>query len=125
MIQLENPYQIYAGIELSVDNFITITNQFSEYFINYCEILILKNSRIKLCVPSHQETLFNLSGLSWDDIPVQADVITYLVKETESIAVWYNYQRAYRIRKIQKRTLKLLATKGLIQYNVEECYNQY
>ena len=74
---------------VTVDEFLKIHKH-----IYYCEIIILPNGNVSYAVPSHTERMLELLNLTSMDarevIPENELPITWLMKETGTIPVWYN-----------------------------------
>ena len=111
----ENPYIKYAYKKLTSQEFIDIaTKEFPNSFIRYCEILILHNGMIELATPSHQKAMMRVANKTMQEIPM-GYFEEYLLKESGSIAVWYEMQKAYSVNRFQLRTLDMLCENRLIK----------
>lgn len=114
-----NPYIKYARQILSVDKFLDIaTRECPNSFICYCEIIIFKDGTIELAVPSHLEVLRRVYGKPYTSLPIEEDPLDYLCKCTDTVVVWYAFQKAYEVSDEQRRVLSILQCAGLIRYHV-------
>lgn len=93
-----------------------------KYFHNYLEVIIDEHGTVHYAVPSHQEWLINnaceKSSITreelYDRCPPEYyfDVIGWLTKITECIAVWNNYYKG-KPNDQQCNKLKQLESNGL------------
>lgn len=111
----ENPYIKYACQKLTSKEFIDIaTKECPDCFRRYCEILILHNGMIELAAPSHQKAMMRVANKTMQEIPIEY-FEEYLLKESGSVEVWYEMQKAYSVNRFQLRTLDMLCKNGLIK----------
>lgn len=107
--------------------------QHKERFVNYFEVIILKDGTIEYAVPSHQEKLIEIvmeqNGWTreelYDNTPVEyyADFMTWLCLQSGAISVWNSYLIAPKISRKQIVKLKRLKLEGLYKgvIPVKEC----
>ena len=101
------------------------TKEFIENYhhINYCEIIIHPDGTIEEARPSHIESLIRYIGLPREVInemmPISDSPISWLVRKTECVAVWYEHQLLpfKGITKSQGYVLKELASSNKIKLN--------
>ena len=102
-------------------------NEFLEDYkpqwINYCEIIILKNGTIEIATPSHTEKLIKLTGehrdVIYEKMPIDASPTVWLVAYTQCVAVWADMQIGpVSINRFQLRVLKILADEKMIKLNL-------
>ena len=99
------------------------TKEFIENYhhINYCEIIIHPDGTIEEARPSHIESLIRYIGLPREVInemmPISDSPISWLVRKTECVAVWYKHQLLpfKEITKAQRYVLKELANANKIK----------
>ena len=99
------------------------TKEFIENYphINYCEIIIHPDGTIEEARPSHIESLIRYIGLPREVInemmPISDSPITWLVRKSECVAVWYEHQLLpfEGITKAQRYVLKELANANKIK----------
>lgn len=94
-------------------------------FINYLEVIILKDGKIVYAVPSHQMKLIDIyikeNNINREDlldtIPIEEDIICWLIYHTECVAVWYNFVYAPdNITDKQKESLRRLSNEKCIDH---------
>ena len=74
------------------------TKEFIENYhhINYCEVIIHPDGTIEEARPSHLESLIRYMNLPREVInemmPISDSPISWLVRKTECVAVWYEHQ---------------------------------
>jgi hypothetical protein len=105
--------------ELTIDDFLA---EYKRKWINYCEIIILKNGNIILANPSHTERMLKLTGEDRNDIyermPIVASPIHWLVDYTKNISVWHQFQILPEdVTEEQLKTLSLLESEKMIKKN--------
>ena len=99
------------------------TKEFIENYhhINYCEIIIHPDGTIEEARPSHIESLSRYIGLPREVInemmPISDSPISWLVRKTECVAVWYEHQLLpfEEITKAQQYVLKELSNANKIK----------
>ena len=94
-----------------------------DIFINYLEVVILKDGTIQYAIPSHQEKLMKLAcqALNLPRHMIEAmcpkeyycDYMLWLSKLSGACAVWNNYTEAYEYTEEQIQQLKVLREEGL------------
>lgn len=95
--------------QIPIDKFIEHHNK---NFIYYCEVVIHPNGNIEYCIPSHQQTLLRISGLSIDEA---WNSNIELEELTGCISVWYNHViKPSKITEVQQRSLNKLQEAGCI-----------
>ena len=103
----------------------TATKRFIETYnhICYCEIIIKPNGEIVEAVPSHTECLIKILGLPRETIqeliPFSDSPLSWLVRRTNCIAVWYEFQElpSNEITEEQQYVLTELANHDKIKTN--------
>lgn len=101
------------------------TKEFIENYnhINYCEVIIYPDGTIEEARPSHTESLMRYMALPrdiiYEMIPISDSPISWLVRKSECVAVWYEHQLLpfEGITKAQGYVLKELATANKIKLN--------
>ena len=99
------------------------TKEFIENYhhINYCEVIIHPDGTIEGARPSHFESLIRYIGLPREVIdemmPISDSPISWLVRKTECVAVWYEHQLLpfEEITKAQQYVLKELSNANKIK----------
>ena len=93
------------------------------HHINYCEIIIHPDGTIEEARPSHIESLIRYIGLPreviYELMPISDSPISWLVRKTECVAVWYEHQLLpfEEITKAQQYVLKELSNANKIKLN--------
>lgn len=90
-------------------------------FINYCEVVIYPDGDVEYCIPSHQETLIRITGISkeilWKELFYCGDVIKQLCNKTGCMSVWFNgFIAPDNITNEQLESLKKLKDAECIAY---------
>lgn len=101
------------------------TKEFIENYhhINYCEVIIHPDGTIEEARPSHTESLMRYMALPreviYELMPISDSPISWLVRKTECVAVWYEHQLLpfEEITKAQQYVLKELASANKIKLN--------
>lgn len=99
------------------------TKEFIENYhhINYCEVIIHPDGTIEEARPSHFESLIRYMNLPreviYELMPISDSPISWLVRKTECVAVWYKHQLLpfKEITKAQRYVLKELANANKIK----------
>ena len=91
-------------------------------FTHYLEVILREDGTIEYAVPSHQEKLIEIAcnklSVTREELyrmcppEYYLDVITWLTKETECIAVWNNYYMG-GLNELQLESLYKLQEAGL------------
>ena len=95
----------------------------------YCEAVILADGDIQYAIPSHQQKLISLYGLTMDDvinqalnyqklldrIPLSANPTHWMVEDLTVVSCWYDYAVVpFNYTKEQVQALKTLKLNGCI-----------
>ena len=99
------------------------TKEFIENYhhINYCEVIIHPDGTIEEARPSHLESLIRYMNLPreviYELMPISDSPISWLVRKTECVAVWYEHQLLpfEEITKAQQYVLKELSNANKIK----------
>lgn len=97
-------------------------------FINYLEVLILKDGTIKYAVPSHQELAIRLAcdkkGITREELNDECpreyygDFLAWILMQTDSVAVWNDFYVGTPNDK-QKDALRMLKSSGVYMGSIE------
>lgn len=102
--------------KIPIDEFL---KHHTKNFIQYCEIVIHPDGDIEYCIPSHQQKLIELTGLTadtlWNKIDMMSDVMIELCNMTNCVSVWFDlYINPKNVTKKQLSTLKSLKNSNCI-----------
>lgn len=116
--------------------FIEYTKQHPYEWLNYCEVVILRNGTIMLARPSHQESIIQyiieLENTTREDINslMASDLLSpmeFYVDKYGLVAVWNNTLIAScskKLNRFQKNTVSKLVNSGLILKNYDIRYTK-
>lgn len=109
---------------MNIDDFIK-----NHKHINYCEAILFEDGSIDYAIPSHQEYLvaeyMKRTGMSkeevWEEIPITASPIDWLIDKTKCIIIWYDsFMRNKTITQSQFNSLSKLKENKIINPNAHD-----
>ena len=110
-------------MKYTVNEFIEMTKQNPDEWINYLEIIILNNGMIELARPSHLEKVIEIYCKKMnttkkdfeENFPFYLSPLEFICEKYHIIAVWYNKViMPKKINRFQKITLKKLQDASLL-----------
>ena len=114
---------------LSIQEFIALTRNEPNKWINYCEILLDRIGRVILCEGSHSTTALKYASLieNKDINDIRDEIykdfcspLEWVVDKHNVIAIWHNgYTHNGKMNRLQKRSISLLQNENLMWKDYE------